>query len=40
MEPLLNPEKILQDNRQDPMHKILKEFYGLLICSAKDPTEL
>ena len=40
MELLLNPEKILQDSRQDPMHKILQELYGLLICSAKDPTEL
>ena len=40
MEPLLNPEKILQDSRQDPMHKIQQELYGLLICSAKDPTEL
>ena len=37
MESLLILEKIVEDNREDPMqsYKILQEFYGLLICSAK-----
>ena len=32
MESLLNMEKILQDNRQDPMqsHKIVQQFYEIL----------
>ena len=42
MESLSNLDKILQDNRQDPMqsYKILQEFCGILINSGKDPTEL
>ena len=39
---LSNLEKILQDNRQDPLQssKILQNIYGILICSGKDPTLL
>ena len=39
---LWNLEKILQDNSHDIMQscKILKEFYGILIHSGKDPTVL
>ena len=35
MESLSTLEKILQDNRQDPMqsYKIQQEFYGILISS-------
>ena len=42
MESLSNLEKILQDNRQDPMqsYKILQEFYGILTSSGKDRTVL
>ena len=42
MESLSSLEKILQDNRQDPMQssKILQEFYGILISSGQDPTVL
>ena len=39
MKSLSTLEKILQDNRQDPMqsYKILQEFYGILISFGKDP---
>ena len=39
METLSILEKILRDNRQDPMqsYKILPEFCGILISSWKDP---
>ena len=42
MESLSNLEKIMQDNRLDLMqsYKILQEFYGILISSAKDHTVL
>ena len=42
MEYLLILEKIVEDNREDPVqsYKILQDFYGLLTCSAKDPTVL
>ena len=38
MESLLNLEKILQNNRQDPMqsHKNLQKFYEILNGSWKD----
>ena len=38
----LNLEKILQDNKQDPMlsYKILEEFYGILVSSGKEPPVL
>ena len=39
---ILNLEKILEDNRQDPIqsYKTLQEFFGILISSGKDPTVL
>ena len=42
METLSTLEKILRDNRQDPMeaYKILQQFYGMLISFLKDPTVL
>ena len=42
MESLSNLEKILQDNRQDPLqsYKIRQVFYGTLISSGKDPLVL
>ena len=42
MESVSNLEKILGDNRQDPIQsfKILQEFYEISISSGKDPTVL
>ena len=42
MESLSNLERILQDNRQNPMqsYKILQEIYAILMSSEKDPTVL
>ena len=42
MASISNLEKILQDNRQDPMqsYHILQKFFGMLTGSGKDPTVL